>query len=142
MLSRTDGATTAPFSVLDTRPVDTANPSPALICGKPPVAMPLNHAICARSANSDMSTGARLEPSSGKRSPSAGARPSAGLLAVTVATVRGFHCLSPMLNVVDVDVSLPADSHSAELVQQGGGLFDDKRTPTDVNLFLYISPTP
>jgi hypothetical protein len=47
-----------------------------------------------------------------------------------------------MLNVVDVDVSLPADSHSAELVQQGGALFDDKRTPPDVNLILYLSPMP
>jgi hypothetical protein len=38
-----------------------------------------------------------------------------------------------MLNVVDVDASLPADSQSAELLQQGRSLFDDKRTPTDVN---------
>jgi hypothetical protein len=45
-LSRTDGAMTAPFSVLESRPVDTANPSPALICGKPPAAKPRNHATC------------------------------------------------------------------------------------------------
>jgi hypothetical protein len=47
-----------------------------------------------------------------------------------------------MLNVLDVDVSIPADSNSAELVQQGGGLFDDRRTPTDVNLNPNISPAP
>jgi hypothetical protein len=46
-----------------------------------------------------------------------------------------------MLNVADVDVSLPKDSHSAELAQQDGGLFDDKRTPTSTFIF-YISPTP
>jgi hypothetical protein len=122
------------FDAVESRPVDTANPSPKGICAKPPAAKQRNHATCARSANSEMSTSAgQTEPF--VRTARVGGHPAdlAGGQGVTLGGVEvpgiSEHDIGvdhrPQAECVAEELGCPAgqqrQSHAAEVAADGDG---------------------